>query len=303
VQAVGGGTFGGGDAVARRVGGGDGGGGDAGREGGAGMPGGGESGSASSSAGGVEGGEVSEGKICVEAGADGEGGAFGGGVAEHDRGERSRSRSSSKSLSSSASFRRFLILLTAGGRSSGEERGGGVAVGRGTSPPARATETGDGSVCAGAARVAVAERPRRRRRWRRRQRLLATVAFSAGAGKVHVTVMVWHPATWLVTKRAFRPLAIHLSNSAENSAAVMAGGGPVQVASSPRVYTSPLATLPHVGGPREVWGRGEGLKSWHPAGPAGLPTTPRWGRRGGLGRGGMTAILLRCCDRPPRQGG
>ncbi len=303
MQAAGGGTFGGGDAVARRVGDGDGGGGDAGSEGGAGVSGGGESGSASSSAGGIEGGEVSEGEISVGARAEGEGGAFGGCVAKHDRGERSRSRSSSKSLSSSASFRRFLLLLTDGGRSSGEERGGGVACGRGTSLPAGATVTGDGSVCAGAARVAVAARPRRRRRWRRRRRLPAAVAFSAVSGKVHVTVMVWHPATGLVTKRAFRPLAIHLSNSAENSAAVMAGGGPVQVGSSTRVYTSPLASLAHVGGPREVWGRGEGLKSWHLASLAGSPTTPRWGRRGGVGRGGMTAILLRCCDPPPLQGG
>jgi hypothetical protein len=61
--------------------------------------------------------------------------------------------------------------LTGGGRSSGEERSGGVAGGRGTSPPAGATETGDGSVCAGAAHVAVVARPCRRQRWRRRRRL------------------------------------------------------------------------------------------------------------------------------------
>ncbi len=95
VQTADGGTFGGGDAVARGVGGGDGGGGDTGSEGGAGVPGGGESGLVSSSAGGVEGGKISEDEICVGSRADGEGGAFGGGVAEHDRGERSKSRSSS----------------------------------------------------------------------------------------------------------------------------------------------------------------------------------------------------------------
>jgi hypothetical protein len=148
VQAASGATFGGGDAVARRVDDGDGSGGDAGSKGGAGVTGGGESGSAYSSASGVEGGEVGESDINVGAGADGEGDAFGGGLAEHDRGERSKSRSSLKSLSSSASFCRFLILLTGGGRSSGEERGSGVEDGRGTSG---ATVTGDGSVCTGAA--------------------------------------------------------------------------------------------------------------------------------------------------------
>jgi hypothetical protein len=63
-------------------------------------------------------------------------------------------------------------------------------------------------------------------------------------------------------------------HSSENSAAVMAGGGPGQVFSM-RAYTSPLATLAHVGGPREVWGRGEEFVSWHPARPASSPATPR----------------------------
>jgi hypothetical protein len=72
----------------------------------------------------------------------------------------------------------------------------------------------------------------------------------------------------------------------------------MQVVFSTRTTTSPLATLTHMGGPREVWGRGEGFDSWHPASPAGSLTTPRWGRRGGVGRGGLTAVLLHCCDPP-----
>jgi hypothetical protein len=76
----------------------------------------------------------------------------------------------------------------------------------------------------------------------------------------------------------------------------------MQVVFSTRATTSHLATLAHMGGPREVWGRGEGFDSWHPASPAGSLTTPRWGRRGGVGRGGLTAVLLHCCD-PPQGGG
>ncbi len=134
--------------------------GNAGSVGSAGMTGGSESGSASSCAGGVEGGEVGDGNV----GAGGDGGAFNGGVAGHDRGERSKSLSSSKSLRSSSSFRHFLVLLTSGGRSSGKEGGGSVADGRDTSLPTGAMATEDDDVCAGAARAAVAARPRRQRR-------------------------------------------------------------------------------------------------------------------------------------------
>ncbi len=97
---------------------------------------------------------------------------------------------------------------------------------------------------------------------------------------------------------AFRLLAMQHSNSAENSAAVTAGGGLVQVVFSIRTNLSPLATLAYVGGPKEVWVCGEGFGSWHPTGPAGLPATPGWGKRGGMGRGKLTAVLLRCCDPP-----
>ncbi len=92
------------------------------------------------------------------------------------------------------------------------------------SQPIGAAATGDDD-CAGTARAAVAARPRRRR-WRRRQRRPpAVVAVSVEPGRLHVTVIAWHPAAWLVTMWASRPLATQRSNSAKNSAAVKAGGG------------------------------------------------------------------------------
>jgi hypothetical protein len=97
----------------------------------------------------------------------------------------------------------------------------------------------------------------------------AVVSVTAGTGRLQETVIAWHPAVWLITKWPLRPLAMQRSYSSENSAAVMAGGGPGQVFSM-RAYTSPLATLAHVGGPREVWGRGEELS----AGLASSPATP-----------------------------
>jgi hypothetical protein len=73
------------------------------------------------------------------------------------------------------------------------------------------------------------------------------------------TMTAWHPAAWLMTMQAFRPLAMQHSYSAENSAAVTAGGGPGQVVFSTSANTPPLATLAHVGGEggtgvrRRVW--------------------------------------------------
>jgi hypothetical protein len=64
--------------------------------------------------------------------------------------------------------------------------------------------------------------------------------------------MASHPAALLITLQAFRPLAMQRSNGAENSAAVTAGGGSMQVVFSTRAYTSPLATLANVGEPREI---------------------------------------------------
>jgi hypothetical protein len=147
----------------------------------------------------------------------------------------------------------------------------------------------------------VAAHPRRRWRWRRCRRLPAAVAFSAVTGRVHVTVMVWHPATWLIAKRAFRPLAIHISNSAENSAAVMAVGGPVQVAFSTRVYTSPLPCSP-------MWGVKGGMgarrrdRQLAPSRPGWLAYDPKVGEAGWRGPWRderHTALLLR----PPTPAG
>ncbi len=81
----------------------------------------------------------------------------------------------------------------------------------------------------------------------------AVVVVSVEAGRLDITVIAWHLAAWLITMRALRPLVMQRSNSARNSAAVMAGGDSVQVVFSTRTFESPLATLAHMGGPREVW--------------------------------------------------
>jgi hypothetical protein len=64
-------------------------------------------------------------------------------------------------------------------------------------------------------------------------------------------------------------MARHRSNSAVNSAAMTAG-----CCLTPRA-PSPLATLAHAGESGEFGG--QGWVSWHPAGVAGSPTTPRQG--------------------------
>ncbi len=83
--------------------------------------------------------------------------------------------------------------------------------------------------------------------------MATTAVVSVEAGRLDVTVIAWHLAAWLITMRALRPLVMQRSNSARNSAAVMAGGDSVQVVFSTRTFASPLATLAHMGGPREVW--------------------------------------------------
>jgi hypothetical protein len=69
-------------------------------------------------------------------------------------------------------------------------------------------------------------------------------------GKLHDTVIAWHPAAWLITKWAFRPLAMQRSNNAENLAAVTAGGGSVQVVFFKRicVHVTSGHARPHGGG-------------------------------------------------------
>jgi hypothetical protein len=132
---------------------------------------------------------------------------------------------------------------------------------------------------------------RRRRRRRRRRRLTPVVAAADDAGMLHVTVMVWIPAMWPKTTRAFRPLAIQRSDKAEKSAMETAGCDVWQAGSS----TLPLATLAHVGKPSEAEGREETLISWHPACPARSPATPEEGEAEwrGAWRAGRTAGLLR----------
>jgi hypothetical protein len=76
---------------------------------------------------------------------------------------------------------------------------------------------------------------------------------------LHDPVMAWHPAAWLKTMWAFRPLAMQRSYSAENLAMVTAGGGLGQVVFSKGAYTSPLATLAHVGGLGRYEGEEKGL--------------------------------------------
>ncbi len=100
------------------------------------------------------------------------------------RGEKRNSLLSSQSRRSSTSFRLFLVLFACGGAVSGD---------RGQGPKA-----GEGAAGVGAAGVAVGSEDTRvealaalarlwRRRWRR-QRFPAAARFTAGAGKLQVTV-------------------------------------------------------------------------------------------------------------------
>jgi hypothetical protein len=97
-----------------------------------------------------------------------------------------------------------------------------------------------------------------------------------------------------MTTRAFKPLAMHRSYKAENSAMETAGCVVLQAGSTPL----PLATLAHVavGELSEVRRREEALVSWRPACPARSPATPpvegeaEWR---GAWRAGRTAGLLR----------
>ncbi len=76
----------------------------------------------------------------------------------------------------------------------------------------------------------------------------------AGAGRLQEIVMTWHPAAWLMTTQAFRPVATQRLYCTMKSAAVMAGGCLGQVDSSPRAPMSPLTMLAHVGELGEVEG-------------------------------------------------
>jgi hypothetical protein len=107
------------------------------------------------------------------------------------------------------------------------------------------------------------------------------------------------PAVWLMTTLAFRPLAMKHSYSAEKLAIVMAGGCLEQAGFSQRTHTPPLTMLSHVGEPREVGARG--LWQLAPSRPGWLANTTKMG--GGEGRGGFTAIPLRCCAPLPWQEG
>ncbi len=80
---------------------------------------------------------------------------------------------------------------------------------------------------------------------------------------------------------AFKTLAMQRSHSDVKSAAVTAGGGLAQASSPMLAQTSPLNTLANVRETGEVGGgEGEGLGSWHPAGPAVPPSTTKVGEAG-----------------------
>ncbi len=92
------------------------------------------------------------------------------------------------------------------------------------------------------------------------------------------------PVVWLMTKQAFRPRAIKHSYSAENwAAATVEPGEGILLHACTRVTSGHARPR---GGHRKIWGRGEGLDSWHPAGLARSPVTPRrgggvaWGKNG-----------------------
>jgi hypothetical protein len=307
--------------------------GDNGGTGGAGMADVGESSKDSLKAGGVSNAMVS----CVDErwGGDGiaDGGVAGGsGVAGLERGERRSSLSFSSSIprSSSASLRRLRTRLAGGGIASDGERDGGVAAdlvhSRGAITQAVTAASGDGVVVeavhngvaftrAGTAAsgdsgcgrdwfsvAAVAARARRFRR-RRRRRLPAVAVDMGEVGRKHVKVIVWRPAAWLISTRAFNPLTMQRSYNAVKSAAVTDGGDVGQAGSLTQVATPPLTTLAHVGEAREVGGRGEVFDSCCLACPAGSPRPQRRGRQGGVGLGEMTVLLLGWCPPSPITGG
>jgi hypothetical protein len=102
------------------------------------------------------------------------------------------------------------------------------------------------------AQKVVADLPRRR--WRQ---FTAVASLITVVGRLHETVAIWRPVTWLNTTRAFRPLARQRSYSAVKSAVETAGVG--QIGPSMLAPAPPLTTLAHVavGETREVGGRGE----------------------------------------------
>jgi hypothetical protein len=250
--------------------------GDNGGTGGAGIADVGESSKDSHKAGGVSNAVVS----CVNerwGGGDvADGGVAGGtGVAGLERGERRSSLSFSSSIPrrSSASLRRLRTRLAGGGIASDGDREGAVtqavASASGDGVAAEAVHNGVAFTRAGTAAyedsgcrrdwfsaAAVVARARRFRRWRWR-RLPAVAVDVDEVGRKHVRVIVWRPATWLISTRAFNPLTMQRSYKAVKSAAVTDGGDVGQAGSLTQVATPPLTTLAHVGEAREVGARGE----------------------------------------------
>jgi hypothetical protein len=100
------------------------------------------------------------------------------------RGEKRKSLSSSQSRRSLTSFRLFLVLFTGGGAVSGD-KGQGPTAGDGAAGVAAAGVAVGGVDTRAEAMAALAHLWRRR--WRRR-RFPAAARFTAGAGKLQVTV-------------------------------------------------------------------------------------------------------------------
>ncbi len=152
--------------------------------------------------------------------------------------------------------------------------------GRGSGPLRDSRRSGGGSAAPSTAAMAVAAR--------------SGSGGDLGAGKVHVNDSVWRPAAWLKTKRAFRPLAEHLSYSAEKSAAVTAGccrGRGFSTAHVP----SPLTMLAHVGARGGLWERG--WDSCILAGAAGSPAALQMGEA--RWRGARLGDRTASCNPPP----
>jgi hypothetical protein len=135
------------------------------------------------------------------------GGVAGSSVAGADRDERGSSLSSSRSQSISTSFCHCLVFFASGGWISGKGMGGGAGGGGegvGSVESLPAAKTG-GDNCTSSLPAAVATRLHLRR-WRH---LPTTVLVTAGTGVLQETVKTWHPTGWLITTRAFKPLAMH----------------------------------------------------------------------------------------------
>jgi hypothetical protein len=130
-------------------------------------------------------------------------------------------------------------------------------------------------------------------------------------GKLQDTVTTWTPVAWLNTTLAFSPLARQRSYNAEKSAVESACGGLEQAVVCSRLDPSRLRTR-HLGPRSPTWpwerlgrwgGRGEACDGWHPAGPAGSPTTPVEGEAGWAWRVDRHPAGLLLPPSPVRGGG